>query len=120
MRCGNDPRVRLTSGDQAAVDDFQAHLIRREPDVDDRLTVAERTWCRTHETAMSECVHPPVEEWGARIVSRPAADPEPLPCPGADGACMWRGRCSGMDDTCDCGCPVCVGDTPDVWGYDPN
>ncbi|NUR01315.1 MAG: hypothetical protein HOY79_33765 [Streptomyces sp.] len=110
--------MQLTPGDQAAVDDFQAHLIRRMPDTDERLDVAERLWCVTHESAMSECTHPPVTGWQAGIVSRPSADPEPGPCRGADGGCGWRGRCTGMEDTCDCGCPVCLGETPQDYGFD--
>ena len=38
-------------------------------------------------------------------------------CIGAEGECAW-GRCTQRGSTCRCLCPVCVGDTPDVWGYD--
>lgn len=68
---------------------------------DVQLETALRTWCGRHEMAVSDC-------------------PEPGPvCRGADGACMWGpDRCTGREDTCRCMCPACVGDTPDVWGYD--
>jgi hypothetical protein len=154
MRCGNDPRARLTPGDRAAVAEFKAYLARRaaerlavpcpwsnrartfwsgresEEDVDVILAAAELTWCEQHERAVSECTTPPPayldrdtwgvpDDWMSRIVSRPAAEPEPMPCLGADGGCMWGpGRCTGMEDTCRCMCPVCVGDTPDVYGYE--
>lgn len=74
------------------------------PKGEEQLDTAMRTWCERHECAVSEC-------------------PErPEPCQGADGNCAWgHGRCTGDEDTCRCMCPVCVGDTPDVWGYDgPN
>lgn len=31
-QCGNDPRTRLTPGDQAAVDEFEALLLKRRDD----------------------------------------------------------------------------------------
>jgi len=68
---------------------------------DVQLETAQRTWCTRHEMAVADC-------------------PEPGPiCLGADGNCMWaEERCTGREDTCRCMCPVCVGDTPDVYGYD--
>ena len=68
---------------------------------DVQLETAQRTWCERHEMAVADC-------------------PEPGPvCRGADGECMWgQERCTGREDTCRCMCPVCVGDTPDVWGFD--
>lgn len=68
---------------------------------DVQLETALRTWCARHEMAVADC-------------------PEPgAPCLGADGDCMWGPeRCTGLEGTCRCMCPVCVGDTPDVWGYD--
>lgn len=38
-------------------------------------------------------------------------------CLGAQDHCMW-GRCTQRESTCRCCCPVCAGDTPDVYGYD--
>ncbi|KFG02756.1 hypothetical protein IQ62_00120 [Streptomyces scabiei] len=67
---------------------------------DVQLATAMRTWCERHQMAVSEC-------------------PEPGPvCLGAEGNCMWEGRCTGREDTCRCMCPVCCGDTPDMYGYD--
>lgn len=68
---------------------------------DVQLETAMRTWCERHEMAVADC-------------------PEPGPvCPGADGDCMWGAeRCTGREDTCRCMCPVCVGDTPDMYGFD--
>jgi hypothetical protein len=43
--------------------------------------------------------------------------PDTYPCFGEEGACMW-GRCTQLENTCKCMCPVCVGDTPEVYGYD--
>jgi hypothetical protein len=69
---------------------------------DVQLETAMRTWCETHECAVSEC-------------------PEPGPyCPGRmaheDGEPGRPGPCTGREDTCQCMCPACCGDTPDVWG----
>jgi hypothetical protein len=93
MRCGNDPRARLTPGDRDAVALFEAHLARRaaerlavpcpwsnrartfwsgrksEGDVDVILAAAELTWCEQHERAVSECRRPPLayinrDTWG--------------------------------------------------------
>ena len=71
---------------------------------DAQLDTAMRTWCPTHQRAVSEC-------------------PEPGPyCPGAaahaDGEEGQPGPCTGRENTCRCMCPACCGDTPDVWGYD--
>ena len=68
---------------------------------DVQLETAQRTWCERHQMAVADC-------------------PEPgAVCRGADGNCMWgAGRCTGREDTCRCMCPVCVGDTPDVYGFD--
>lgn len=68
---------------------------------DVQLETAMRTWCERHEMAVADC-------------------PEPGPvCRGADGDCMWGAeRCTGKEDTCRCMCPVCVGDTPDMYGFD--
>jgi hypothetical protein len=71
---------------------------------DDQLDTAMRTWCVTHERAVSECV-----------------DPGPV-CPGAlaheeEGQGVWA-KCTGREDTCRCRCSACCGDTPDVYGYD--
>ena len=68
---------------------------------DVQLETAQRTWCDRHEMAVADC-------------------PEPGPvCRGADGDCMWGPeRCTGKEDTCRCMCPVCVGDTPDMYGFD--
>jgi hypothetical protein len=68
---------------------------------DVQLETAMRTWCETHQMAVADC-------------------PEPGPgCQGADGSCMWEaGRCTGREDTCRCMCPVCCGDTPDMYGFD--
>lgn len=43
--------------------------------------------------------------------------PETYPCFGFERNCMW-GRCTQVESTCKCMCPVCVGDTPEVYGYD--
>ncbi|MFD0035565.1 hypothetical protein ACFVJK_46830 [Streptomyces sp. NPDC127172] len=63
---------------------------------DDQLETAMRTWCETHERAVSEC-----------------EDPGPL-CPGApaheDGEPAGPGPCTGREDTCRCMCPACCGD----------
>jgi hypothetical protein len=68
---------------------------------DVQLEAAMQTWCERHQVAVAECPNPGP------------------PCRGADGNCAWgEGRCTGDGDTCRCMCPVCVGDTPDVWGYD--
>ncbi|MDX2998140.1 hypothetical protein PV382_23940 [Streptomyces scabiei] len=65
-----------------------------------QLETAMRTWCETHQMAVADC-------------------PEPVhPCQGADGRCMWKGRCTGREDSCRCLCPVCCGDIPDMYGYD--
>ncbi|MER8003002.1 hypothetical protein [Streptomyces sp. NPDC095613] len=68
---------------------------------DQQLDAAMRTWCDTHEGAVSDC-------------------PEPGPyCPGEpahDDA--GPGPCTGRENTCRCMCPACCGDTPDIWGYD--
>ncbi|WP_330328149.1 hypothetical protein [Streptomyces pseudovenezuelae] len=40
-------------------------------------------------------------------------------CQGAEDECeplFGRARCTQRRSTCQCMCPVCVGDTPDVWG----
>jgi hypothetical protein len=82
MRCGNDPRAQWSPGDRAAVAEFKAHLARRaaerlavpcpwsdrartwwsgdktEGDIDVILAAAEFTWCRVHESAVSECPLP--------------------------------------------------------------
>jgi hypothetical protein len=69
---------------------------------DDQLDTAVRTWCATHECAVSECL-----------------EPGPY-CPGApaheDGEPGQPGPCTGRENTCRCMCPACCGDTPDVWG----
>ncbi len=42
-------------------------------------------------------------------------------CDGAEGECepfYGPPRCTQRVSTCRCMCPVCVGDTPDVWGYE--
>lgn len=39
------------------------------------------------------------------------------PCRGYGGGCMW-GRCSGLEDTCTCMCPVCLGETPEDYGFE--
>ncbi|MFI5814922.1 hypothetical protein ACIA7S_28685 [Streptomyces sp. NPDC051643] len=72
---------------------------------DDQLDTAMRTWCATHECAVSDC-------------------PEPGPhCPGAMAHEYeepgFPGPCTGRSNTCRCMCPACCGDTPDVWGA-PN
>ena len=65
---------------------------------DVQLEVAQRTWCERHQMAVADC-------------------PEPGPvCQGAGGNCAWEGRCTGRENTCECACPACCGDTPDVWG----
>lgn len=74
------------------------------PKGDAQLDTAMRTWCDTHQGAVSEC-------------------PEPGPyCPGAeahaDGEEGSPGPCTGREDTCQCMCPACCGDTPDMYGYD--
>ncbi len=71
---------------------------------DVQLATAMRTWCETHECAVSEC-------------------PEPgLYCPGRsaheDGEEGRPGSCTGREDSCRCMCPACCGDTPDMYGYD--
>ncbi|MDX3126565.1 hypothetical protein [Streptomyces scabiei] len=198
MRCGNDPRARLTPGDRAAVEEFRAFLDERAgaraaelgehawellsedpvigleyrrctacgvtatrrrdqaarqgvaewtdwlapdgrtwwttpggdeeppscplPGVealcpwedgaeryagakgDVQLDTGMRTWCETHQLAVSEC-------------------PEPGPhCPGwmahEDGEPGRPGPCTGRENTCRCMCPPCCGDTPDMYGYD--
>ena len=38
-------------------------------------------------------------------------------CRGHEDECMWN-RCTGRESTCQCLCPVCVGDDPDTWGCD--
>jgi hypothetical protein len=56
-----------------------------------------------------------VEEFKAYLAARREA--ETAPCPGHEDTCMWN-RCTGRESTRQCMCPVCVGDTPEVWGYD--
>jgi hypothetical protein len=73
---------------------------------DDQLETAMRTWCGTHECAVSECPE----------------RPEPgLYCPGVmtheDGEPGRPGPCTGRENTCRCMCPACC-DTPDVYGFD--
>ncbi|MFD9004495.1 hypothetical protein ACFV0T_26640 [Streptomyces sp. NPDC059582] len=68
---------------------------------DDQLDTAMSTWCAVHEQAVSECV-----------------DPGPA-CPGAPAhSDKGPGPCTGHEDSCDCMCPACCGDTPDMYGYD--
>lgn len=72
------------------------------PTGDVQLDTAMRTWCETHECAVSEC-------------------PEPGPyCPGwrahEDGEEGHPGPCTGRENTCRCMCPPCCGDTPDMYG----
>jgi hypothetical protein len=74
------------------------------PKGDVQLDTAMRTWCETHQCAVSEC-------------------PEPGPyCPGAaahsDGEEGYPGPCTGRENSCRCMCPACCGDTPDMYGYD--
>ncbi|MEU2426948.1 hypothetical protein ABZ619_39050 [Streptomyces sp. NPDC007851] len=69
---------------------------------DDQLDTALRTWCATHECAVADC-------------------PEPGPhCPGAllheDGEPWQSGPCTGRENSCQCTCPACCGDTPDMYG----
>lgn len=66
-----------------------------------QLETAMRTWCGRHEMAVADC-------------------PEPGPvCLGADGGCMWGPqRCTGRENTCRCMCPVCLGETPQDYGFD--
>jgi len=69
---------------------------------DVQLDTAMRTWCETHQSAVSEC-------------------PEPGPyCPGRmaheDGEEGRPGPCTGRENTCRCMCPPCCGDTPDMYG----
>lgn len=188
MRCGNDPRARLTPGDAAVLNDFRAYLAERPeapqaghawvvdwehawearrhclmcgvtatrsrdrqnrwwteyvvaggwswhapdgssgpppcppppvealcphdwsairydgPKGDEQLDTALRTWCERHQVAVADCPEP-----------RP-------PCPGAgahdDGTPGRPGPCTGEEGTCGCMCPACVGDTPDVYGFE--
>jgi len=69
---------------------------------DVQLETAQRTWCSRHEMAVADC-------------------PEPgPPCPGwmahEDGEPGMPGPCTGRENACECMCPACCGDTPDVWG----
>jgi len=71
---------------------------------DVQLGTALRTWCERHEKAVADC-------------------PEPGPyCPGwqvhEDGDSGMPGPCTGREDSCQCMCPACCGDTPDMYGYD--
>lgn len=73
---------------------------------DVQLATALRTWCEKHQMAVADC-------------------PEPGPyCPGmphhdltGDGTRTHRG-CTGREKSCQCRCPACCGDTPDMYGYD--
>lgn len=73
------------------------------PKGDAQLDTAMRTWCDTHQVAVSDC---------------PAPGPR---CAGADAHSDDTGgrpgRCTGWEDTCRCMCPPCCGDTPDMYGY---
>lgn len=66
---------------------------------------AMRTWCKTHQMAVADC-----------------HEPGPY-CPGhlhheQTGEEGRPGPCTGREDTCKCMCPVCCGDTPDMYGYE--
>jgi hypothetical protein len=39
-------------------------------------------------------------------------------CRGHGDACMFN-RCTGRESTCRCCCPVCLGETPEDYGFDP-
>lgn len=38
-------------------------------------------------------------------------------CRGHGDGCSWS-RCTGRESTCKCCCPVCLGETPEDYGYD--
>lgn len=38
-------------------------------------------------------------------------------CFGYGDECMWN-RCTGRESTCRCMCPVCLGETPQDYGFD--
>jgi hypothetical protein len=38
-------------------------------------------------------------------------------CRGHGDGCMWS-RCTGRESTCRCCCPVCLGETPEDYGFD--
>lgn len=69
---------------------------------DVQLETAQRTWCTRHEMAVADC---------------PAPGPY---CPGMlaheDGEEGRPGPCTGREDSCQCMCPACCGDTPDMYG----
>lgn len=67
---------------------------------DEQLDVAMRTWCGTHQSAVSECPEP-----GPYCYGYPAHEGQP-------------DLCTGRENTCRCRCPACCGDTPAVWGYE--
>jgi hypothetical protein len=69
---------------------------------DDQLDTAMRTWCAAHERAVSECVDPGSVCWGA--AAHEGGEP--------------GGPCTGLEESCECMCPACCGDTPDMYGYD--
>jgi hypothetical protein len=71
---------------------------------DVQLDTAMRTWCDTHERAVSDCTDP-----GRYCPGRLAHE---------DGEEGRPGPCTGREDSCRCMCPPCCGDTPDMYGYD--
>lgn len=76
-----------------------------------------------------------VEEFMDYPDDRKLADAEPDPVRDEDPFGPWEfveiwnqcggygdectvGRCTGVDSTCKCCCPVCLGETPEDYGYE--
>lgn len=92
--CGNNPRFRMSPGDQAVVEEFMGYIA-------DRRAADEEPEPVRDEDPFGPWEY--VEIWAQ--------------CPGHGDGCMWS-RCTGRESTCKCMCPVCVGDDPHIWGYD--
>lgn len=66
---------------------------------DVQLETAMRTWCETHQQAVSECQDP-----GPFCPGWPEHDREPV------------STCTSRENSCRCTCPPCCGDDPSMYG----
>ena len=92
--CGNNPRFCMSPGDRAVVEQFMDYLADRRAADEEPEPVREED---------------PFGPW--EFVE---ADDR---CRGHGDGCMWS-HCTGRESTCRCMCPVCLGETPQDYGFD--